>query len=589
MTKIIPSIYKIDGLKVIPYVETGRDYKGSMAHEIINTRHQDYIEKYESSSKRFTLISSQDVGEYKVAIYGTPNTANPHKWKNLFPEELPNLQVMYPNLAAFFSRGKECYAISSGMGHTLFEQFIDVNFPLDVAQRIMSPKLTATAERDVSGALYGRTEQYRNAQRIVPSQNLGKIWQVIKGDITDEIKANAEFEAIFEPDRSRIGVEAGSSIMIRRSIEISKFDALLEWLVKISKQRLTPAQKESFRFLSGLREISSRKNRKLIEDLKMEVAKDIRACLATSQLIDYDFSHKNFMLYQAASEYSIDVKSSEYTWTTMPKSDEVFEQLLSDGLIDMTDDATVLDSLEKIGFFAEGNSPIDSTRASILNHLHGEVTHGSNHYFLIDTKFYLAQDSFLKSVKQDFKSLLEGSHFKNDTSLRLKPFATGSQSEGDYNNSFTDEPNWIVGDKQLMENVEISDLIHWSDTHIFIIHNKIGFGASVRDVCSQVRLSMEVIDRVIDASDSALLGEYYDKIRNSKAYESKTLPINRQDFIDKVLQTDKSNIVYVIGYGRNVAVTTRSRSSIAKFESIKLCKSDSRKYSFNLKVVHIQR
>lgn len=586
MTKtIIPSIYRISIDKVMSFNTSSEVVATHNAHTLIKQYHQKRIDDGVSSAKGFELLSTQQIGEYQATIYGTASDMREHPWTHLFPEAIENLEVKYPNLAAFFSSGDKCYAISSGMGHTFFEQFIDTSFPLEVARHIMSPKLNSTAERDITGAVYGRAQQFRTSQLIVSSQNLGTIWQAITGQISEEVKSRTDFSSIFNPTLAKIAVDAGSALKIRKSVEINKLVQVFTWVDKVLSEDISTEQVEAFKFLNGLKEINPRKDASLIQDIKNSMATQIRTAIIAGENIDFDFSHRYFINYQSAEKYEFE-GDAETSWPYPPSVEEVFEDMKNDGLLPAVDATDLLSALDSTYFLAVSNDELNSTRGSILDHLHGEVEHDSKHYFLVDGKFYVAEDSFIDRVKADFVSLIAGEYFSPDPDLIMDDYHATYAGEGAYNESYIGLSEWLVTDRVFVDNVEIADLFHWNGDKLFIIHNKLGYGVTVRDVCSQILHSMQIIDRLKDSGDRTVIGDYYDKIA-TKYYTGVATLISKDDFIDKIIKTKKQNITYVLGYVKETKVNARSRSNIAKFESVKLCNTDRKAFDFSLKIVHI--
>jgi len=266
--------------------------------------------------------------------------------------------------------------------------------------------------------------------------------------------------------------------------------------------------------------------------------------------------------------------------------EEVFEDMKNEGLLPAGDAFELLEVLDKTNFLAVSTDELNSTRDSVLDHLHGEVEHNGNHYFLVDGKFYAAEDSFIDRVKADFVSLLAGEYFAPDSTLVMGDYLVTHSSEGDYNESYIGKTGWLVADRAFVDNVEVADLFHWNGDKLYIIHNKVGYGVAVRDVCSQILHSMKIIDRLKDSGDRAMIENYYDKII-AKHYTCVTALISKEDFVDMIIEIKKQNIIYVLGYAKPAAVDARSRSNIAKFESIKLCNTDRKTFDFSLKVVHI--
>lgn len=584
---ITPSIYRLDLNKVRYLVgKKDADITAKNVDEHILAYQAKQRQQGYSKAKPFQKkLGPLQVGGYSVTVYGTDAAASkPHAWKNLFGEEIPGLDVKYPNLAAFISTNDTCYAISAGQGQTLFDQFVDGSFPLEVAKHIMKPELSSTERREIAGAIYGQMQQYRTSQMMVSSQTLGTVWRTLKGEITEEVKNSAEFDTIFHPDKRSISVVAGSSLTISRKVDVAKIIELLDWLVKILDEELTKEQEENFNFLNGLKEIPARRGKADITELKKCLADQLYTDLANPHIIDFDYSHKNFVLYQEAKEYNFGTarQLKDVTWNVPPTAAEVMAALKDNNHFDgCKSGADMLDVLDKTVFFAENDDSTRTVSASILAHLHGEVEYKKQQYFLVDGTWYQAPAKFLKRLAGDFKKLLDGEHFVSpQVDFALKPYA--HKGEGKYNESYIGQDNWLVADRVFMSNVEIADLFYWKDGKFYIVHNKLGFGVTVRDVCSQIFNSMSIVSRM----DKPQLKDYYKRIIK-RYYKGKTPPISEDAFVDLFLKTKGKDIIYVIGYAQKEPVKATTRSNIAKFEAVKLCNTDRKQFDFDLKIVHI--
>lgn len=604
MSKITPSIYKIDLDKLRAYIKLYKltDDNGeklsesgttaTTAHKRIAQVHTYKREKDISSAQAFRLLQNglQIIGERQVAVYGTRSPRRDHEWQQLFPREVGDLKVERQNLAAFITFNDTCYAISAGSGYTLFEQFIDTSFPLDIARRIMSPELDATTERAITGALYGRMQQFRTAQQVASSQNLGTIWQVIKGKVNEDTLGSTTFQDLFEMAKSRVNVEAGSSLRIHSSMAIEKLLELIAWLVGILETDPSERQIEAFRFLDTLREVSSRKDAALIDKLDEQLCSDILTALMADSEINLDFSHRFFDLFQSAKRYEFDrniLNVDGFPLEIPPTAKDVLSHLYHGSFLTANTAVELKEELEKITFCAIHDDEINTVKSSVLNHLHGEVEYNGQCYFLVDGRWYIAEDDFITRVTQDFKGLLEGEFFEKPSTLSLLPYDLSS-NEGVYNELYIESSShWLTADRAFMNNVELADIIGWKDGTVNIVHNKVGFNVSVRDVCSQILHSMNIINQARVTNDTDEIGKYYDRIK-AKHYIGKTLPISRQDFIDLLLKTDSSKIVYVLGYAAATPVDGSCQSNIAKFEAVKLCQSDRRAFDFGLKIVHLE-
>lgn len=589
---IKPAVYKIDLERVRALTESitsnTTELSTGTADKYIALYHDDQRRQGLSNAKSYELrLDNIQIGDFKVSVYSSQSNYT-HPWSSLFGQEISDLFVSYPNLAAFIFNSEVCYAISVGQGHALFEQFVNRQFPLDMAKRIMTPSIDSTNRREISGAIYGQIQQFRTSQRVSSSQTLGTVWSGLSGKINDDIRASYDFKSIFEPDRKEISVEAGSALLIKRSIEVTKLPALIRWIEGILSTELTIQQEKDFGFMDGLSRVSLRDKSKK-RALNLALAESIRANLGSIDEIDFDFAHKNFRSYQDSLAYNFGSNSllKGIEWESPPSVNEVIKALKDNTpIVEATSDVDVLQTLEDIRFYAVQAESASPLGGSIIDYLHGEVEYDGSRYFLVDGVWYQASTEFLKRLTHDFKVEVEGEVFTDMSDIvPFDEYPYSNDNEGGYNRTYTDKNDWIVADETYIERVEIADLIHWRDGKLYLIHNKMGYGSSARDVCSQVSLSMSVLNSLSELPDT-VIQEYYNEIV-AKHYSESMCPLSEEEFA-KLLKTNKKDIVYVIGYIRKTVVSGNALSSIAKYETVKIIE-DSKLFGYTLRVRHIPK
>lgn len=153
-----------------------------------------------------------------------------------------------------------------------------------------------------------------------------------------------------------------------------------------------------------------------------------------------------------------------------------------------------------------------------------------------------------------------------------------ADTEDDYNKQFYLTPKLIVTHTILMNNVEMSDIIFWNSTTIYLMHNKMKFdGSGVRDLTNQILTAAEYLQKRMSSTERTLfLKEYYSRI--AKKYDKNNAPfsISENTFIQ--MFNDKK-IFFIAGYLENFKKSTTSTYS--KYLTIELNKKLSLKnYKF---------
>ena len=83
-----------------------------------------------------------------------------------------------------------------------------------------------------------------------------------------------------------------------------------------------------------------------------------------------------------------------------------------------------------------------------------------------------------------------------------------SGKEGPYNDSYCNNPNFIVGDRIILDGIEYFDLLYIGEAgKVYIIQVKKGFGGKARESCSQIRNSAKMIESSLAGDNPKKLKE----------------------------------------------------------------------------------
>ena len=131
----------------------------------------------------------------------------------------------------------------------------------------------------------------------------------------------------------------------------------------------------------------------------------------------------------------------------------------------------------------------------MLNYFHGKVVlddkeDESKIYNKVDGRWFEIEEQYNELLKQSFKKLLSRK-FKDSTedNIHLSKVWPIGEREDYYNQLYTDEAEFYVGDKIKPLGIELCDIMKLSADAIYLYHVEVGFGQSTRDGCSQIRNS----------------------------------------------------------------------------------------------------
>lgn len=616
MATNIISIYKIEKNKIdieryyrsqdtlreksIDYANL-EDYTSAIVHQ-----HNQEVNEGESFAKKYVPTetgSAQEMGGVKFITYHSEDdSSESHAWDRLFARPLSLRRTVYENVASFFEIDGELFAINAGHGIGLFARYIDDVFPIQVAQRIMHPNPTSANERIVAGNILGRTQNFRRRQVISAARNINSVWQELGGKLTENTINDKEFQEIFPRRAKEVNAEFAGYILIRKSLDFANIPRYAKWLLAKEAQELTEDQKRSFDYLMCLERVSRARSKDLLKRLNAAYAGYILN-QASDTVDTIDFTHREYSKLIAANTFQvsglggnpINIQGEDVFGQSNPAEYMIgvlreYVSRVTDG--EQLDDEGSLEILKDIRISTGTGDIINNLSAPALYYFQGEFNFEDVKYFRIDSEWYLASASFMKVVNNEFKTLVEQDYFTDISDIMTLPSKQGVTDENEYNQGYNTQDGCIVADKVEIDNIELADVIRFSRGKIYIYHNKYKFGASIRDVCSQLSLSMSMISRIIDSKESGreILNEYYTRLETKYTtgeYRHMNLGITRNAFIDTIVQASASDFTFILGCIDDLAITPDRQSSIAKFEAISITKVESSGYGFKLRIVRI--
>lgn len=576
---------------------------------IVN-KHNGDIEREESYARKYTPTTSghrQTMGGVEFITYHTQLDNSSHSWNETFPEPLGLNGTIYENVASFFEVDGQIFAIGAGHGVGLFVRYIDGDSPIQVAQRIMHPNPTSANERIVVGNVFGRTQSFRRQQAISASRNISSVWQSLGGKLIESVIKESAFKDMFNRETKVVNADFSGYILIKKSIDIQRLPQLAKWLLKKFSTPLTDEQKKGFDYLNCLEKISRFKDKDLISRLNCEYAGYLLKEQPEKHVTEVDFAHNRYNDFLLATSFKIFghggepvefaaecVYDSEPAPFVLSKLRAYVNEVKGN---EEFDDEGTYELLKGIEMKAQTGDVITSFHSPVMNYFQGEFTYNGITYFRIDNNWYRASNSFIEVVNKDFEKLLSEDFFRlrEDENVNILPSEIGVTNEGKYNRSYDKIDDCIVTDKLLADGIEIADIIRiTNEGKIHIYHNKYGFGASMRDVCSQLSLSMSIISRILDSQDSGreILDKYYETIKKKYTTgeyknDGMTLKFSKEDFTEAILSARKEDFIFILGCIDDIPISVDRGSNIAKFESIGITKVEAPNYGFKLKIVRI--
>lgn len=566
-TGVIFKIYKLDRLKIEGLTDNLLEVPTIL------------VKKYNEEKKKILYEkipqTQQPKNEYELTFYKKSNvTRIQHKWKTFFEKSRftlgdPGTELHHLACFIYQKSTKDFYVISTGHAYVLFEQYVDYVFPIEIGRRIAKPEIKSAETKAISGYLLARNLFFRTPRRISLVEGLDSVWTKLFSTLRDDILLMPEFIEIFGK-KNKVSLAIKTSIDINCSLtEFDKLMGLITWLGKISAT--TAPIDNNLEFMDTIRPLDPRKAKIDIQKLENELLNQL-----SSVPENYDLCHEEHSRYINAEHYVLSIGQKE-----------VLEMDISPTTLDVLDalrknnDDINIEALKKYKLSSEfSEEAYLNIENSLYHHLCGEVIVGNNNYFLLNGRWFFVSNNFINLINDDFEKIAKDNNIKSIIDLNNWP--KDLKKEQDYNISYQGQHNFLVGDKILVQNTELFDLLQWNNDIVRVVHVKKGFNVKVRDLSSQISNAAHIIENDIRASKKTILKEVYKKLKDNNRLNGMTE--------EQFLELFNRNREYVFAYAEKEDVLLNPKnigSNIAKYELVNL-QNEMLRYSGNKSVLKLK-
>ncbi|GAA1657321.1 hypothetical protein GCM10009765_03550 [Fodinicola feengrottensis] len=427
------------------------------------------------------------------------------------PDDVKLFRSESADACLFIATKLAVFAITSGAGYRIIEGLVDYSFPFDTAKKLIANNFSESAVREFAGTRTSRVETYRRGHSIDRSDTFGKVWKKLVGRIDSSLLANSSYlRSIIDPARPP-AVEIKAAFVLRKRLDLAEVVALVAELETLPEPNADQALQLSF--LDNLYPI---KNNKDIEGLLTDrFVENLRQVLLGSAEIDLDMSDPgDITRYNAGSDFKIGRLEIS---TGPPDKVRLVEAMRSICASSVRTVEGFRDHALSLGisYSIDPDDHATRIRDKLINFLHGEVDYEGQTYFRLDKIWYRSQGDFLENLKRDF--IEEVFSTSRPVLLADVPFLTwrDDEDEDGFNKRQALVAGFHYGDKIFARSdrgkIELFDLLKVDEDNqrLYIVHSKDKFDAKMRDACSQIVMSSEVIDSDLD-NGRPLLTRYFD-------------------------------------------------------------------------------
>lgn len=519
------------------------------------------------------LSEAIEISEGVVVTAFRHERTNPNAWQSFLESafnEVPALLNKNHDFLVFVhDTDNNLFCFTGGSANHAISEYVDVTFPIELMKRITDPeKIKQAKSRSVTGELYARDHYYRGYSAVSATESFGQVWKDLLASIRQDVWDDPDMASMLGT-KKRVGVEVKSFFKIKKRIGFSDVLKLIERVKHYLAQAVDEETETSFAFLDSVMLV---KGHTIETQLKRKVYELIYARVTNPDTeLDFDLCNVNYDDFFSANVYQLRYKNVIFQeLDTLPTAEDVIDYIVEylrqekpDALVSLD---SFIENMELTFIETTHDEPFLGTAGKVYAHLHGEVQFNNKTFFLVDKQWYLVKDSFLEVLQDDFDQYVNNDRILDSNSVGLSVWVTGR--EGDYNDSYCPNANFIVGDRVILDGIEYFDLLYIGDPNkVYIIQVKKGFGGKTRESCSQIRNSAKMIEGSVVADGHKKLVELYGKLagRVTEACPDRLHGMSQVDFVNLFLNRER---VYMIALGgvndRDTLINTDS--NIAKFE-----------------------
>ncbi len=238
----------------------------------------------------------------------------------------------------------------------------------------------------------------------------------------------------------------------------------------------------------------------------------------------------------------------------------------------------------RIASYQDGKLSIGS---GFLFHISTEFSVNGTPTFLVDTKWYQLQDSFVKDLKTSSEHILKT--YNAESYILHEPWDKNLISrESEYNFLYNSKPNYIVIDTIIADGLELCDIMYYDKKELYLIHVKYGFQSKIRELTNQITISARQLRETLGTKDKLILEKIYNQLIEKKHNVDNLSLEGFKNLFNK-------RISYILAFTSHLSNDLVVAENIDKFNSniarysLIQCSGEMRAYYYDLQNYQIPR
>ncbi|MEZ4934661.1 MAG: DUF6119 family protein [Saprospiraceae bacterium] len=556
------------------------------------------LKRYKKKLKvNISDLPKKEIDQIKYYLFVHNFDERQSDWADFFPIDLTrslSFEVTNLSLLLFIDNGIDIFVVVGGKGFQLVVPYIDHTFGLTVVSKVLKPEedlVVSVSSRGLTGSRSGMSEQFRNEFKIIDFARFGKVPVKIHLELSHSI-SNTYFSFLQNKKNERIKIYAGKAFKVKKNLNFRELHQVIIELGFI-------LELEENDYLSTYIEIKNRRHIKNeLEPLLLNALfNDLENFSKTTNIGDkrfkFDFCNpEKIIQFYEADYFILKEKVGEKKYQEFDKVENregIYESVMKRALqvVGNNDFFTFRAYIHGVRVLAYSDGKLAAS-SGFIYHFTSEFTFEGQPIFLVDTKWYKLNASFVDDLKYECVRSIRNKKLPSHI-LKLPWDKSIIRTEGEYSLRYSDIDKYLVLDTLTPEGIELCDIMYIEEGITYLIHVKYGFDSSLRELSNQIELSAQ---RLYEDSRSGKF-KYVDKIfEHIKLKWQSKLKYDREEFRSLL---SKKKIVYVFAFASQLfhddlveENIDKYRSNIARYSLVQ-CSKNMQNFMFDLNIWQIRR
>lgn len=510
----VPVSQMIEGI-----MSLDEEYKAQTIQETIATNGFSislYFKKDEPMGNKFASFCSAFVAEDQDAVTFRPRSSSS---------------------VLFIWREKKIYAVTTGQGFRMIENYAVPNFGLIIASVFeQNFKITSLDSNAMSSIIHSAKTVYSNEVDFIDIEALDTVFKEVTGRLKDVERVRSLLNLNRESKKDSMKITAKNYVQFSNSLNFAGLLHLLDIISNYDIENIS----DRFNLITPM---TLKKNGDIISNNKEAVIRAMYEAIVSDKPFPFDLFHRETNKYIAADSYTIYNPNDQSVYSK--QNDYEASTLVSNAF-----DTYLLGNEKTIENFAAFANYVKLrseredqvvTDGTLFQHLSGEIRVNDINYYIFYGDYYRLNAAYDERLKESLRGKLR-QEFKTD---EIKTTWTQG-NEDDFNEAVSINEDYVHLHKVKPDFIEFGDLLKNDSDVVTVVHVKDGFDGEMRILDRQVEMSItRIMDLKHNNNDIYMRKLYRNASLSTKGKNITSVFASVQDFID-AMKNKKIRFVIVI-------------------------------------------